>query len=85
MKGLAVGDLRGSQLPELESSLAKLRQDMFGHRMKQSTNQLENTMLVRKTRRDIARVMTVITEKKKGGAGVEAAAAGGQTDSGEKE
>jgi ribosomal protein L29 len=40
-----------------------LEEDLLQYRLKKNTNQLENTMLVRHTRRDIARVNTVLAER----------------------
>ena len=45
----------------------KLEEDLFKHRLKKNTNQLENTMLIRNTRRDIARVNTVLAERLRSG------------------
>jgi large subunit ribosomal protein L29 len=56
-------DLRGSEVAELERTLAKLREELFQHRLKHNTTQIENTMAIRTTRRDIARVNTVLAEK----------------------
>jgi large subunit ribosomal protein L29 len=47
----------------------KLEEDLFKHRLKKNTNQLENTMLIRSTRRDIARVNTVLAERLRATAG----------------
>jgi large subunit ribosomal protein L29 len=64
MKGkIQVKDLRGNEPAELARTLRKLEEDLFQYRMKKNTNQLENTMLVRHTRRDIARVNTVLAER----------------------
>ena len=63
MKGLSAKDLRGNEPAELRSTLRKLEEDLFKDRLKKTTNQLENTMLIRKARRDIARVNTVLTER----------------------
>ena len=63
MKGLRAKDIRGNSEDELRASLRKIEEDLFKHRMKKVTNQLENTMLIRKARRDIARVNTVLAEK----------------------
>jgi ribosomal protein L29 len=41
----------------------KLEEDLFKNRLKKNTNQLENTMLIRHARRDIARVNTVLGER----------------------
>ena len=63
MKGLSAKDLRGNDPAELRSTLRKLEEDLFKNRLKKTTNQLENTTLIRNARRDIARVNTVLTER----------------------
>jgi large subunit ribosomal protein L29 len=63
MKGVQAKDLRGNEPEELKRTLAKLQNDLFQHRLKRSTNQLENTMLIRNTRRDIAKIHTVLAER----------------------
>jgi large subunit ribosomal protein L29 len=63
MKGIKAKDLRGNEPDELLSTLRKLEEDRFKNRMKRVTNQLENTMLLRQARRDIARINTVLGEK----------------------
>ena len=66
MKGkIQAKDLRGNDPAELARTLRKLEEDLFQYRMKKNTNQLENTMLVRHTRRDIARVNTVLAERQR--------------------
>jgi len=63
MSTLTAKDLRGNEPDELRATIKKLQEDLFKNRMKSVTNQLENTMLLRHARRDIARVNTVLTEK----------------------
>jgi large subunit ribosomal protein L29 len=63
MSELTAKDLRGNEPDELRRTIKKLQEDIFKHRMKAVTNQLENTMLLRHARRDIARVNTVLGEK----------------------
>jgi large subunit ribosomal protein L29 len=63
MKGVRAKDLRGNDPEELQRTVRKLEEDLFKHRLKKNTNQLENTMLIRNTRRDIARVNTVLAER----------------------
>jgi len=63
MSKLTAKDLRGNEPTELRATIKKLQEDIFKHRMKAVTNQLENTMLLRHARRDIARVNTVLSEK----------------------
>lgn len=67
MKGIAAKDLRGNEPDELRSTLRKLEEDLFKNRLKRVTNQLENTMLLRQARRDIARVNMVLGEKLRAG------------------
>jgi large subunit ribosomal protein L29 len=68
MKGVQAKDLRGNDLEEIKRTLAKLQNDLFQHNLKRSTNQLENTMLIRNTRRDIARINTVLAERQRAAA-----------------
>ena len=63
MKGLNAKDLRGNEPAELRSTLRKLEEDLFKNRLKKTTNQLENTALIRHARRDIARVNTVLAQR----------------------
>lgn len=60
---LEAKDLRGNDPEELKRTLRKLEEDLFKHKLKKTTSQLENTMLIRSTRRDIARVQTVLAER----------------------
>jgi large subunit ribosomal protein L29 len=68
MKGLQAKDLRGNEPVELRGTVRKLEEDLFKNKLKKVTNQLENTMLLRQARRDIARVNTVLAEKLRSGA-----------------
>ena len=67
MKGVRAKDLRGNDPEELRRTVRKLEEDLFKHRLKKNTNQLENTMLIRNARRDIARVNTVLAERSRVG------------------
>ncbi|MES1157589.1 MAG: 50S ribosomal protein L29 [Haliangium ochraceum] len=69
MKGITAKDLRGNEPEELLRTRKKLEEDLFKHRMKKVTNQLENTMQIRRARRDIARVNTVLGDKLRQGGG----------------
>ena len=48
---------------ELQDKLNELKQELFSLRFKNATNQLTNPMLLVETRRDIARVKTVIRQR----------------------
>jgi len=56
-------ELRGKSPEELQQELAALLKAQFGLRMQKATQQLNNTSQLRKVRRDIARVRTVMAEK----------------------
>ena len=43
--------------------LAALKEELFNLRFQHATNQLENPVKMRETKRDIARVKTIIREK----------------------
>ncbi len=66
---LEAKDLRGNDPEELKRTLRKLEEDLFKNKLKKNTSQLENTMLIRHARRDIARVQTVLAERLRAGAG----------------
>ncbi len=55
MKYTEVKDLTAEELAQRE---AALREELFKLRLRQATSQVENPMLIRKLRRDIARVKT---------------------------
>lgn len=57
-----VKELRGLTDDELREKESLLSQEQFNLRFQISTGRLENTMLVRKNRRDLARVKTVRRE-----------------------
>lgn len=48
---------------ELVAELAKMKKDLFNLRFQHVTGQLENPVKMRETKRDIARVKTIIREK----------------------
>ena len=48
---------------ELIAELAKMKKDLFNLRFQHVTGQLENPVKMRETKRDIARVKTIMREK----------------------
>jgi len=56
-------ELRAKQPDELQKELEALLRAQFGLRMQVATQQLTNTSQLKKVRRDIARVRTVMREK----------------------
>jgi large subunit ribosomal protein L29 len=60
---MKASELRGKQADELQKELEALLRAQFGLRMQLATQQLNNTSQLKKLRRDIARVRTVMKEK----------------------
>ena len=58
-------DLRAMTIDELETKLTENKKEQFNLRIQQSTGQLTNTAQVRKVRKEIAKINTLITERKK--------------------
>lgn len=56
-------ELREKSAEDLNQELMRLLKEQFNMRMRKATGQLNQSHLLRQTRRDIARVKTVITEK----------------------
>jgi large subunit ribosomal protein L29 len=62
---MKTSDLRAKDVAALEKEVADLLRAHFGLRMQKATQALTNHSTLRKTRRDIARVKTILSEKKK--------------------
>jgi large subunit ribosomal protein L29 len=56
-------DLREKSIEELQATLGEEQEAQFKLRMQQATGQLTETHKVKDTRRNIARLKTVITQK----------------------
>jgi large subunit ribosomal protein L29 len=59
-----LNEIRGSSSEELAGRLSRLEAQLFQQRLKHSTNQLENVGQIRSTRREIARIMTVLVDRR---------------------
>jgi large subunit ribosomal protein L29 len=62
---MKTSELRAKDVAALEKEVAELLRAHFGLRMQKATQQLTNHSVLRKTRRDVARAKTILTEKKK--------------------
>ena len=60
---MSANELKDKNVEELNTELLELLREQFNMRMQASTGQLAQTHLLRKVRRDIARVKTVINQK----------------------
>lgn len=68
-RGTDTVSLRELTVEELEDRREQLREEQFRLRFRAATTQLENPMLVRDIRRDIARINTVLRERQLSGEG----------------
>ncbi|MGB5081301.1 MAG: 50S ribosomal protein L29 [Burkholderiales bacterium] len=60
---MKASDLRAKDQAQLAKELEELLRAQFSLRMQKATQQLTNNSQLKKVRRDIARVRTVLTEK----------------------
>jgi large subunit ribosomal protein L29 len=58
-----VKEMRAKEADALTKELQELQKAHFSLRMQKATQQLQNTSQIRNTRRDIARVRTVLAQK----------------------
>ena len=56
-------EVRQMSEDELASKLGELKKDLFQLRLAHATNQLDNPLKIADTKRDIARVKTIIHER----------------------
>jgi large subunit ribosomal protein L29 len=60
---MKASELRGKDAAGLNQELSELLKAQFSLRMQKATQQLQNTSQLKKVRKDIARVQTVLTRK----------------------
>jgi len=60
---MKAAELRQKDIAGVEAEVKALQKAHFGLRMQKATQQLNNTMTLRTTRRDIARAKTILAEK----------------------
>lgn len=56
-------DVRSKTADELKEQLVDLKKEQFNLRFQRATQQLEKPAQVKKVRRDIARIKTILAEK----------------------
>ena len=61
---MKVSELRAKTLAELEAQLLTAKEEQFNLRMQKTMGQLENPSRIMTVRREIAKIKTIITEKK---------------------
>jgi large subunit ribosomal protein L29 len=65
VKGMKAGDLRARTEDELTEQVETLGKEIFNLRFQRASGQLENTARVRQVRRDIARIKTILGERRR--------------------
>lgn len=63
---MKVAELKNKSADELGKELISLREEQFKLRMQKSTGQLSQTHLLKQNKRNIARIKTVLSQKKAG-------------------
>ena len=61
---MTTNELRDKSVDELNTRERELREQLFKLRFQKSIGQLDNALKIRETRRDIARVKTVLRQKR---------------------
>jgi large subunit ribosomal protein L29 len=62
---MKAADLTQRSTEDLQELKASLKKELFGNRMKNFTNQLDDTSLLGKARKDIARIENILRERTK--------------------
>lgn len=65
MKNVKISDIRAKTDDELGTQLGELRKERFNLRFQRASGQLENTAQVRHVRHQIARIKTVLAERRR--------------------
>jgi len=62
---MKAAELRETTVEELRKKEQDLRKELFNLRFQQATGEIENPMRIRAIKKNIAKILTVITEKNK--------------------
>ena len=61
---MKINKIREMSSPDIEKELGELKQELFKLRFSLATNGLDNPMKIREVKKDIARINTILTERK---------------------
>ena len=64
MKARELKDLRANNPQDLVAKLGELKAELFNLRFQLATGQLENPMRIKEVKKDIARIKTILTQRK---------------------
>ena len=62
---MKASELRDKSVTELQQEVENLVKEQFNYRIQQSTSQLGQSHLLKQVKKDIARVRTLLNEKRK--------------------
>ena len=60
---MKTGEIREMTVDEIDARVSQLQEELFRLRFRSATQELENPMLLRTLRKDIARLKTVLRER----------------------
>lgn len=63
VKQMKANELRNKSVEELNKSVSDMKTELFNLRFQLATGELDNPMRIKKVRKDIARVKTVLRER----------------------
>ena len=61
---MKINKIRDMSSPELEKELGELKSELFKLKFSLATNGLDNPMKIKEVKKDIAKINTVLTERK---------------------
>ena len=61
---MKINKIREMSSPDLEKELGELKTELFKLKFSLATNGLENPMKIKEVRKDIAKINTILTERK---------------------
>ena len=61
---MKINKIKEMSSPELEKELGELKNELFKLRFSLATNGLDNPMKIKEVKKDIAKINTVLTERK---------------------
>ena len=60
---MKTGEIRDMSVDDIDARITQLQEELFRLRFRSATQELENPMLLRTLRKDIARLKTVLRER----------------------
>ena len=61
---MTANEIRELSIEQLDTQVKELKQELFNLKFQKTLGQLQNTTKIKKVKRDIAKMKTIITKKK---------------------